>query len=1095
MDEIAIDTNISWPLYTDMTYKDVFPETVKKSIHQKYSILRVLGKIDLALELYKVTRIAIEPELLAAFCEEALIKYTSDNDELGFESIKLIMSETAFKSTIKEETILAAVINCFSSRERIHKIDLVSKLTGFKWDETWIESNFLENKIYNNPLYLEVPYSLIEKHFLQKENQTMNEYKRIYNIFGCHKHYQKIITILEKVDGALSLEQKIDLTAFMIVRDGPGVDSSKNLRETLFKYISEENHSINEAVEKAFSYLINSDDKDLQAVLKKIVQDFSNRIRKRNPEVVEPILLEQVALNAYKRSKNSIQLTEILKISYHHNLSQEQKQSIVRCVIDSRFFPRSFKAFADKLYEKNKIEEIISNAKYYIDTLAIPNKGVKEIACSIFNDFFENPTENSVLPSDIHSLNAKKIPRDVFIPILKIALGNKANHERTNNIILFFNHLYEKKISTVEKGSLLSSIVRLTTIEPALLEGLMDAMLSINADSEQLYKPLTSIFNNLWTLNSLKYLLEVDVLEFFAVLKEKSSDIVVLEQEINKLTFQCIQKILPNEKITIEMFQSLRDGWGGDIAPILILATKLKEVDHCRTLKFLAEMVPHIDPPDYKRWKEWRYNTDNLITKDQIGHLSEEQLKIWKEDYFIESQNFVPIVSDVNKSYDTVAIIKHAINSHHIYNPEKNTSERDRATQEHLGQTEKTILKNPEEKDTVLKKTLDHLIEEMNQIDIFIAGSNLTKFKDFLTALTQKKIPMTSATKNILSSSGSLFSKERSKEIMTNYKKEELLQKSKGINDIERKKIISDDELIKVKNNLKKIETSYNNLMKKRKINIEDTELMYQKRDELKALFDIYRLMDLDADKIENNLISNTDTLTGETIDAVIKNLKGYFRKNESFLADLDKIEKVMQGEHLLKTKKNLVMIVTDNPQMILQVGKYPTGCGSCQNFEGDIARSRSLLGYAGDAHIKAAFLVDLNLVPQERLKEFKELGLGAIQNQLSPQELLNASVARSIIKLTQGTTSLFIEPTYTSQNKRDVSMETYFNLAIDKTLAQPMGVELARGKGDVEVIIPASINPDGQYEDYIATNGGVGLGILHGLYRLKVKLISKRAA
>ncbi len=46
----------------------------------------------------------------------------------------------------------------------------------------------------------------------------------------------------------------------------------------------------------------------------------------------------------------------------------------------------------------------------------------------------------------------------------------------------------------------------------------------------------------------------------------------------------------------------------------------------------LGDMMPHLDPPDYRQFYKWRYDRGNSFVNNQIGFLNEEQREVWTKD-------------------------------------------------------------------------------------------------------------------------------------------------------------------------------------------------------------------------------------------------------------------------------------------------------------------------------------------------------------------------------------------------------------------------------------------------------------------------------
>ena len=91
-----------------------------------------------------------------------------------------------------------------------------------------------------------------------------------------------------------------------------------------------------------------------------------------------------------------------------------------------------------------------------------------------------------------------------------------------------------------------------------------------------------------------------------------------------------IPRILPHSDIDEEKVQSLLRSWVS-LEPIFTYFSKFPGMQ-----SYIADIVAHADTEDI--WKEWRYSTDRDpdIVDDQIGHLSPEQLTVWKDDHITE---------------------------------------------------------------------------------------------------------------------------------------------------------------------------------------------------------------------------------------------------------------------------------------------------------------------------------------------------------------------------------------------------------------------------------------------------------------------------
>jgi hypothetical protein len=263
--------------------------------------------------------------------------------------------------------------------------------------------------------------------------------------------------------------------------------------------------------------------------------------------------------------------------------------------------------------------------------------------------------------------------------------------------------------------------------------------------------------------------------------------------------------------------------------------------------------------------------------------------------------------------------------------------------------------------------------------------------------------------------------------------------------------------------------------------------------EQINMTINLLQLMQLTPTQIAMDKLAGKDLAKGERITQLIDNMKTYFKDNETFLQDLNNVVATMDLHESIVTRRRLGMVLTDNPQVLFQIGKYPIGNGSCQNYEGSPAFNRALPGYVGNAHIKGALLLDLNKLPRHINDRLTREGFEAIKEEVTPQQMLDATIARTIIKLTnkEDRPVPVIEPTYSQVYKSDTSMDDLFNQFIQVTVAEPMKTQIARRGGHEIVEVPASRNPEGQYEDL----NGLGISkIPLSSYSLLIQLLSSRS-
>ena len=229
----------------------------------------------------------------------------------------------------------------------------------------------------------------------------------------------------------------------------------------------------------------------------------------------------------------------------------------------------------------------------------------------------------------------------------------------------------------------------------------------------------------------------------------------------------------------------------------------------------------------------------------------------------------------------------------------------------------------------------------------------------------------------------------------------------------------------------------------------------------------------------------------GEKLDEVVEKIKKYFQ-----FTGLDGIIKNIRekAEESEQGNSDLMMILTDSPLLSLVQGKFPLGSGSCQNYETGSFRE-NLLGYVGDTHCKVLYALDMKKLPKELITLIRTQGIDNIEFEKHTTEILEAVVGRSVIKLGIDKDSskpvAFIEPVYTSANKSnhsldqaiyDFMLEIFNNESGFITGTGPL-FHPSRGTTPISVIIAASDNSYGQYEDTGA------LGVSRGEYLIEGRM------
>lgn len=822
-----------------------------------------------------------------------------------------------------------------------------------------------------------------------------------------------------------------------------------------------------------------------------ISQEFSEIIsqRSRQKEVPESKWgldpSQEAAFNTLIRLDNPDSNEALFSLLDNDNVSTAIKYEVMKKLIrkDRGFFDEKTKVILKEwLYTKSPrdldwqdlrfVKSVLNN----IPSTELRNKSKKHIHVAM--EHF-NKSQQSI--NQEWQEKYSKIPENTFLQVWELAQGDE---ELLNKFQALYTSI--RKESTA-KDNLLYGIVNSLGINPEVLNLLVKKLKEIDFGSKEDAKELSGSFRKIVFLDIISKIRERDEYGYYdyesgddyyyddkeeskadpeirQIFLRETSTPRELSDFLEDVASRKIQKILPHENITAEKIEKIEEKWG-DLEPILTYVSRYPGLK-----KYIAEMAVNFDNDE--DWKNWRYDLENETVARQIGHLSEEQLQIWQADYFAEMGDIIVAEGSTDKAQKVKNVLREAVmTDKHIYNPERG-QDKNKFIQETLEKVYVKIEQEPDKQSEIIKNEIENIQNDTQQIDSVIQLSEVPKIKQNLEKVfvQGKNLTLSSKTKNCINYLSNFLPKEIKQSLANNYHKVG-----------EEKKPVSADNIITSEirqalvQAIKEIEDKAKDLDKLDiwdKYNLDKTNLknlgqFYQKRQELQATIDLLRLNNLSNKLIAiNRIVEKEGKKGGQTLLNTIDNLKKYF-KNSPLLQDINNVEFGLKEKQEAMGKKRLAMIFTDDPQVLWQVGKYPLGCGSCQHYaEGSYANN--LMGYVGDANCKVAYLVDLNKLPREWQDRLDEHEFDEIKNDIPMQELLNASLGRTIAKMAEKDNKpvVLLEPTYTVNYKGDTSKDKYFNMFVDLMVVEPMNAKMARGGGKKSVNVGSSRSSQGQYED-----------------------------
>jgi hypothetical protein len=524
-------------------------------------------------------------------------------------------------------------------------------------------------------------------------------------------------------------------------------------------------------------------------------------------------------------------------------------------------------------------------------------------------------------------------------------------------------------------------------------------------------------------------------------------------------------------------------------------------------------MFPHLG--DNRAWREFRYS------RAKLPGLDNTQMSHWIGEVGTEIGEMESPTVSKNRIEQMLSRLRSAVvEDKHLYNPGQHEG-RAWMAQQTLSELFSKV-EQGEDLKKVAQTLRERLRKEAELYDTLILDAQaekLTRALEHFRKLDQ--VVANTTNKNLLNTVIKLLPVEERKTIEESYRrleketdeynkryKEELKKKEKErpadlpqAPRLERSALLRDELLKDVEtllgNNQKEAEKARKNLPEER---ISPVPLvrgqkppLYENREQLQLALMLLDLAALDERAAVRNQL-DPEKKSGRTVSELITELKSAFR-GAPFEQDLEEIGRDLRGRDVDLGPKRLAFIFSDDPNLLWQSGKYPLGNGSCQHYA-DGSMAGALMGYVGDPHIKVLYTVNINALSKESQSKIDEIGFGAALESLPREELLKASVARTIVKYGHSKERgpvVVLEPTYTTVNKSDTSHDRAIELFMLEYVTKPMGVSLARVGSGETVTIQASLSPGGQYEDGPNGNAGNGgMGVRQGRYSLSVRTIQE---
>lgn len=680
----------------------------------------------------------------------------------------------------------------------------------------------------------------------------------------------------------------------------------------------------------------------------------------------------------------------------------------------------------------------------------------------------------------------KNIPLNIFSQIY-------FDSDNNTDLISKFNEIYSQKIGKEASDSLAYLIITAyETRNPVIKEVLINNIFKLN------YKDKSKVSEDLKTLRILLVIDSIEELneESAKVFKDKLSEFTPdYADKCKDYILTNLDSIFPN--IPRDTMSSVLDFYP-DIEPFFTYIKGLKgniqKGEHgSEILNYLDEIIENLSPGDIQKWKEWRYDRKNPTVEHQLHGLSDQELQIWSQDrivnlsdYYSEIGIYDPFITE--SKIEIINFIKQIVES----------SER-LSTNPYVSSILKQLVEfesnkyNEDSFNDLINKILDSINDVLKNTRIIQGYQNIEKIGTYLNSLISSKenIALTSnELQRMEKFFGSVLTKDDIEIIKNNFEKEKQNSTNKnaaGVQTANLDNVIPTELQSKINKYVTLAETRYN----QSKSAIENLELSTETQSirslgkDLDFVIDLCNLLTINTNEIKAQKFSRDNS--SKELSTVISNVTNYYKLESSGVLN-STLTDLLSRADTGPSKTEVAVLITDNPYLLFNIGKYPIGSGSCQNYENP-GLNKTLLGYVGDASTKAVFVLQTNKLSPQIQELIRNGGIESLINTPFEAELLPAIIGRSVIKLgtavetnesgeDQEFPAVYIEPVYTIANKGDRSLNLLIQDSVISGYAKEIGLGVYTGAGSSTIKISASRNPEGQYEDGAmggAQHGGMG--------------------
>ncbi|MCB0335700.1 MAG: hypothetical protein KDD62_05320, partial [Bdellovibrionales bacterium] len=985
------------------------------------------------------------------------------------------------------------------------KIDLLTSQLEVSLDQSFIEQYMLANTNFVETTAFSLPDEVLRKHLLRRENQTGSEYTRVLRVFRCSKLYQDDLEQLRKEAQSADVLRRSALLMSAMVRTArsyggpfgyqaipiePGVE--ERLSELICHMLEDKTTKLGSTLLDAYWALNNRN-----VVLEKATSIMNDFIADKGTSKPYPGVFAAARIMGSGGDEEKL-----------------RPQWFAACLepsIDIRFR----KAYLSFLSDRHFSEPIAAIVQSVVDpksSLCLEDLrfilAYEKISSAYLRHIVESVTPAMMVGVQDLGLSPSALLRELY-PHLRLEGFALMYHASAGipHLMTTFNELCRNLRSTHNVQRLEYGLARLYDLPESVRIKFLNYLAACNGvvreeqfellnDCLRGFSAIYIAENNVFDSNASggQSLEEVINSKIETVLGSHTIDLGAMLTAINEWLAQNSRELLPGAAITSESIMAIAKSWDS-LEPIFTFASKHRALSlnphramatgwgseaHKKVLRHFAELVSNFSPARENGWKEYRYNLERPSVKLQIGQLSEEQLAIWTAEHYIELGDLVQLQGGSDRGGLIASQLALAISHGHfdsVLSCEDGKRIKELAHKLHQSDGASRL--------SLAQSLLDECIEKRSLAEVKVRLPHAQKAQRALTMLQQKDtLAINTKLKGQIAAVAQYLDPEHHGTIRGLLKR----ASDSELSSVERSALFTETQLVDLEKAIEvDIQKAEEHQINPEQVAGKFTKAVYVEYERITALTELCRFFVLEEEDIRAGVQVREESVVDllGSLAIVRRYMEGAPEVEPYLRAIQDQIKVEFEGFQ----GKRMAIIVSDDPEILTQVGKYPLGNSSCQNYEGHEKFNISLPSIVGDAHQRAAFLIDINRLPEDVKAEINTYGFNVVGPSVKARDLLGASFARELIKLTE-TGSLYLEPTYSKLGVNDLGTVRVFNTFVGVAFAEPMDVSLLRIGKELTVKVAASANPVGQYEDgSVVERNGQG-GIVQSRYTLNARVV-----